>query len=58
MDYFLPFSLCSSLVLLIEHADGLKYAMCINHVPDLLHYLDDYFTTGSPAHPHVHAMWI
>ena len=48
VDIFLSFWICSSPALFSEYADALQYAMQINKVQDLLHYLDDYFTVGPP----------
>ena len=51
LDLFLPFGLHSSPALFNECVDALQYAMQINKVQDLLHYLDDYFTVGPPESP-------
>ena len=46
--FFSYFLLCSSPALFNEYADAPQYAMKTNKVQNLLHYLDDYFTVGSP----------
>ena len=46
MYLFSPFGLHSSPMLFNEYVSTLEYAMCINHISYLLHYLDDYFTTS------------
>ena len=46
-----PFGLHSSQALFNEYADALQYAMKTNHVQDLQHYLDYYFTVGPPYSP-------
>ena len=51
MDLFLPFGLHSSLALFNEYADVLQYTMKTKKRADLLHYLDDYFTVGTPHSP-------
>ena len=51
VDLFLPFGLHSSPALFNKYADALQYAMKTNEVQDLLHYLDDYFTVGTPQSP-------
>ena len=48
VDMFLPFGLHSSPALFNENADALQYAMQINKMQDLVHYLNDYFTVGPP----------
>ena len=51
MDLFLPFSLCSSPVLFNEYASAPENIMFINHIPEILDYLDDYFSTSPPYSP-------
>ena len=51
VDLFLHFGLCSSPALFNEYGNALQYAMQINKVQDLLHYLDDYFTISPPESP-------
>ena len=46
IDLFLPFSLCSSPAIFNHYADALEFAMWVNGINDLLHYLDNYFTAG------------
>ena len=46
VNLFLTFGLCSSPVIFNHYADVLEFAMWVNGVNDLLHYLDDYFTAG------------
>ena len=46
VNLFLPFSLCSSPAIFNQYADALEFAMWVNSISDLLHYLDDYFTAG------------
>ena len=48
VDLFLPFGLHSFPALFNKYTDVLQYAMQVNQVEDLLHYLNDYFTVGSP----------
>ena len=48
MDLFLPFGLYTSPALFNEYANALQYAMQVNQLEDLLHYLEDYFTGGPP----------
>ena len=47
-DFFLPFGLCSSPALFNKYAIALQYAMQVNHMEDVLHYLDDYFKVCPP----------
>ena len=49
VDLFLPFGLRSSPRLFNDYADALEFAMRMEKVKDLLHYLDDYFTVGPPG---------
>ena len=51
VDLFLLFGLCNSAALFSKYTDALQYAIQINKVQDVLHYLDDYFTVGPPDSP-------
>ena len=46
VDLFLPFGLCSSPAIFNQYTNTLEFAMWVNGISDLLHYLDDYFTAG------------
>ena len=46
IDTVLPFGAKSSPRLFNNFADALEYAMRVNGVTDIIHYLDDYFTIG------------
>ena len=46
IDLFLPFGLCSSPAIFNQYANALEFAMWVNGISNLLHYLDDYFTAG------------
>ena len=43
---FLPFGLHSSPAIFNQYANTLEFAMQVNSISDLLHYLDDYFMAG------------
>ena len=46
VNLFLPFGLCSSPAIFNHYANALEFAMWVNGISDLLHYLDDYFPAG------------
>ena len=46
VNLFLPFGLCSSPAIFNHYANVLEFAMWVNGIHDLLHYLNDYFMTG------------
>ena len=46
IDLFLPFGLHSSPAIFNQYANALEFAMQVNSISNLLHYLDDYFTAG------------
>ena len=46
VNLFLPFGLCSSPAIFNQYADALEFAMWVNGISNLLHYLDDYFMEG------------
>ena len=46
IDLFLPFGLHSSPAIFNQYADVLEFAMQVNGISDLLHYLNDYFMAG------------
>ena len=46
IDLFLSFGLCSSPAIFNQYASTLEFAMWVNGISDLLHYLDDYFMAG------------
>ena len=46
LNLFLPFGLCSSPAILNQYANVLEFAMWVNGISNLLHYLDNYFMAG------------
>jgi hypothetical protein len=49
LDHVLPFGMRSSANLFDLFATGLEFAMHLHGCTNVIHYLDDYFTCGSPA---------
>ena len=49
VNLFLPFGLHNSPAIFNQYADVLEFAMWVNGISDLLHYLDNYFTAGPLA---------
>jgi hypothetical protein len=49
LDHVLPFGMRSSANLFDLFATGLEFAMYVHGCTNIIHYLNDYFTCGSPS---------